>query len=153
MIPKEQAKKHGLPETVQLYNDPGYLFYGLGVYHQLHCLNRIRKTFYKEKFYADEDPHMIEVHKNHCFDVIRQALMCHGDISLVYWWNDTYSYIDETGAKQYSDDYLHRNGEERMTGSRTHWNTDVQCRDISAINDWARQHKVNADKYWGRVDD
>jgi hypothetical protein len=64
MIPKRDAQKHDLPETVELYNDPGYLFYGLGVYHQLHCLNRIRKTFYKEKFYPDEDPHMIEVHKS-----------------------------------------------------------------------------------------
>jgi hypothetical protein len=67
---------------------------------------------------------------DHCFDVLRQAILCHGDISLVYWWNRNYSYIDETGLKHYTAEYLQRTPDERLTGSFVKWDTAVQCRDL-----------------------
>lgn len=53
-ITLQQAKAVGLPETVELYNDPGYGAFGLGVYHQMHCLNQLRKSLYAERYYPNE---------------------------------------------------------------------------------------------------
>ncbi|OGM49045.1 hypothetical protein ABOM_002346 [Aspergillus bombycis] len=152
-FPQEKAREVGLPETVELYNDPGYGAYGLGVYHQMHCLNRIRKSFYPDRYYPNQTQHQLLHHINHCFDVLRQAILCHGDISVVYWWNKNYTYIDPAGNRQYSEDYLRRTPEERDTGSFVTWDSQLQCRDMDAINAWAKVNQVDDDKYGGQVVD
>jgi hypothetical protein len=63
LIPKEDAIKTGLPESADAYNDPGYVAYGLAVYHQIHCLNRIRKTFDAEKHYPNEPQEKLDFHR------------------------------------------------------------------------------------------
>lgn len=61
------------------------------MFHQLHCLTRIREILLITKFAVNltnaekvvEDlvePSMAHVY--HCFDYIRQALMCAGDLTL-----------------------------------------------------------------------
>jgi hypothetical protein len=62
LIPTKKAVAKGLPESVDTYLDPGYSVYGLGVYHQLHCLNRIRKTFYPDRYYPGASSHELEHH-------------------------------------------------------------------------------------------
>ncbi|KAK5988289.1 hypothetical protein PT974_12433 [Cladobotryum mycophilum] len=138
MFPQEKAKAVGLPETIELYNDPGYGAYGLGVYHQMHCLNRIRKTFYPERYYPNETQHEVMHHTHHCFDVLRQALLCHGDISVVYWWNQNYTHLDQHGNRKYTEEYLRMTSEERATGSFVKWDSQLQCRDMDAVNAWAK---------------
>lgn len=91
--------------------------------------------------------------KGHCFDVLRQAILCHGDVSLVYWWNQNYTYIDESGTKQYTEEYLQRTPQERATGSFVTWDSEVQCRDMDVINAWAKRNAVNDDDYGGQVVD
>lgn len=62
----------------------------LDVFHQIHCLDMIRKSFYPE-YYIDQkhdvnvdDPKRLrELHRDHCIDYIRQALMCHADATPV----------------------------------------------------------------------
>ncbi|KAK2821867.1 hypothetical protein FQN49_007594 [Arthroderma sp. PD_2] len=152
-FPTEKAKEVGLPESIELYNDPGYSAYGLGVYHQMHCLNRIRKSFYPERYYPNQTQHEVLQHTNHCFDVLRQALLCYGDISIVYWWSRNYTYIDESGNRQYSEEYLRKTPEERAVGSFVTWDSQLQCRDIDAINGWAKINQVDDDKYGGQVVD
>lgn len=61
-FPKDKAREVGLPEAIELYNDVGYGAYGLGVYHQMHCLNRIRKSFYPERYYPGESQHEVMHH-------------------------------------------------------------------------------------------
>jgi hypothetical protein len=85
--------------------------------------------------------------------VLRQAVLCHGDISLVYWWNRNYSYIDESGLKHYTAEYLHRTPDERLTGSFVKWDSAVQCRDMDAVNSWVKRHMVDDDKYGGQMVD
>ncbi|KAJ5497292.1 hypothetical protein N7463_009279 [Penicillium fimorum] len=148
-----KAKELGLPEAVQLYKDPGYHAYGLGVYHQMHCLSRLRKSFYPDRYYPNASQHEILHHTNHCFDVLRQAILCHGDISLVYWWNQNYTHIDETGARHYTEEYLRRTPEERVTGSFVTWDSEVQCRDMHAINAWVKGNKIDDNDYGGQVVD
>ncbi|RDK42480.1 hypothetical protein M752DRAFT_266279 [Aspergillus phoenicis ATCC 13157] len=167
-IANETAKKHGLPKSVELYRDPGYLIYGLGVYHQLHCLNRLRKSFYPDIFYPNMSTEQIEIHKSsykhaantisyttnsysdHCFDAIRQAILCHGDISLIYWWDPNYTYIDDDGIERYTEDYLKKSPRERQVGLHASWSSEVQCRDMDAINSWVKERMVDPDKYGGR---
>jgi hypothetical protein len=61
-------------------------FMELSVYHNLHCLNKLRMEIDKD-YYAARDPEGSlwggRVHNDHCIDQIRQALECHGDTTPV----------------------------------------------------------------------
>jgi Mycotoxin biosynthesis protein UstYa len=81
--------------------------------------------------------------------MIRQSILCHGDISLLYWWNHNYTYVDGDGIKHYTEDYLSRTPEQRATGTFATWDTAVQCRDLNSINTWIDAHAMDNDKYGG----
>ncbi|KAJ4398918.1 hypothetical protein N0V85_006163 [Neurospora sp. IMI 360204] len=88
-IPKEDAEK--LPnQTLPIPGDEDGYIAGLKVYHQLHCLDLIRKHFYPDRYGGDRD--MTEqqrkeywIHLEHCIDNLRQAIMCCSDISTIPW--------------------------------------------------------------------
>ncbi|PKK46856.1 hypothetical protein CI102_7864 [Trichoderma harzianum] len=48
--------------------------YGISMFHQIHCLVAIRTAFRTKNF--DDD------HLNHCFEYLRQSIMCTGDTTL-----------------------------------------------------------------------
>ncbi|KAL3470382.1 hypothetical protein BJX99DRAFT_267518 [Aspergillus californicus] len=148
-----QAKKLGLPESIEYYKDPGYHVYALGVGHQMHCLNRLRKSFHPDRYYPNASQHELLHHTRHCLDVLRQAILCHADVSLVYWWNSDYSYTDESGARHYTEEYLQMTPKERADGSFVTWDSEVQCRDIDAITRWAQQHKMDYERYGAQMID
>ncbi|RMZ33893.1 hypothetical protein D0859_01974 [Hortaea werneckii] len=65
--------------------------YDISVFHELHCLRHIRThTFTLQALIGEDDPQKIydlllkptEDHVFHCFDYIRQALMCAGDMTI-----------------------------------------------------------------------
>lgn len=85
--------------------------------------------------------------KGHCLDVVRQSLLCHGDTSLVYWWRQNFTYVDDSGARRYAEDYLRMNTEERAKSAFVRWDVDVQCRDMDAINAWVQKNQIDNDKY------
>ncbi|KAM3550205.1 hypothetical protein ARSEF4850_008456 [Beauveria asiatica] len=73
----------------------GYMA-SLGFFHQIHCLNMLRKfihlDYYKEKTPDWFSQPYLRAHADHCVDMIREAIMCHGDTSLiVYHWIDGYN--------------------------------------------------------------
>ncbi|KAK3351077.1 hypothetical protein B0H65DRAFT_567985 [Neurospora tetraspora] len=88
-IPKEDAEK--LPnQTLPIPGEEDGYIVGLEVYHQLHCLDLIRKHFYPERYGGDRD--MTEqqrkeywIHLEHCIDNLRQTIMCYSDISTIPW--------------------------------------------------------------------
>lgn len=151
--------------------DPGQLVYAVSVYHQMHCLNHIRKTFYADKFFPNETKEHIDFHKSivapsfistfsplssnwwfadlldHCLGLLRQTILCNGDVSLVYWWNDTFTYMDEAGQKRYSEEYLAMNRLERVHASYLKWEVSTQCQDIEAVHAWNLEHQMDNDKY------
>lgn len=90
---------------------------------------------------------------DHCFDVLRQAVLCHGDISVVYWWNQNYTVVDQFGNRQYTEEYMRLTPEERATHSVVKWDSELQCRDMDAINAWAKANQVDDGKYGGQVVD
>ncbi|PVH87832.1 hypothetical protein DL98DRAFT_566246 [Cadophora sp. DSE1049] len=99
---------------------PGYMG-NIEVFHQLHCLNRIRKLFYNQtrSDVHDEIPEMREPHTMHCFEYLRQVLQCHGDVGIMsLGWDaegESYTAIFETKR---------------------------QCRNFERIREWTREHQV-----------
>ncbi|KAL0937293.1 uncharacterized protein CTRU02_207024 [Colletotrichum truncatum] len=89
IISKEEASKLPSP-TIAIPGTEDYLV-ELDVWHELHCLNDLRKLLYPEVYGG-----LLEVtlsngtinrdtdafrHWDHCVDSIRQTLMCHSDVS------------------------------------------------------------------------
>ncbi|EGX96356.1 hypothetical protein CCM_01012 [Cordyceps militaris CM01] len=77
----------------------GYMA-SLGLFHQIHCVNMLRKFIYLD-YYKENTPDWFSqpylrghavLFQDHCVDMIREAIMCHGDTSLiVYHWVDGYN--------------------------------------------------------------
>lgn len=67
--------------------DDAYV-YQLDVFHEIHCLNWLRKDLNWEYYYGDTKPSQWwKDHRTHCIDVLLQTLMCHADLDTVpYNW-------------------------------------------------------------------
>ncbi|OKL61820.1 hypothetical protein UA08_03024 [Talaromyces atroroseus] len=87
----------------------------IAVFHQLHCLHAIRVAYYT----IHNDTSIDDGHLRHCFDYLRQALMCAADTNLE-----------------------HVNRETRIT---TGWGSDKLCRDYGQVVDWAVQWANSSD--------
>ncbi|KAF2163210.1 hypothetical protein M409DRAFT_26254 [Zasmidium cellare ATCC 36951] len=99
----------------------------VSVFHQLHCLNDVRRVYYGLTNASDEALdmwHFTPSHMRHCFEYIRQELMCAADSSLEPWQDEV--------------------------GGATGWNVQRQCRDYDYLKDFAE--KWRADNYEGFED-
>ncbi|KAK5679722.1 hypothetical protein LTS10_007670 [Elasticomyces elasticus] len=103
--------------------------YDISVFHQLHCLANIRRHLFAMKTALDEaDQHELSAHAlqphddhvYHCFDYIRQALMCAGDTTIE--WPRT-----ETDGSRFAVDG---------------WGITHECKDWSAIMEFMEQNSV-----------
>ncbi|KAL9058555.1 MAG: hypothetical protein Q9162_001710 [Coniocarpon cinnabarinum] len=68
--------------------------YSVALFHQLHCLGVIRKTYWKmiDHYHANDTEFMDELvenllgpegeHAHHCFDYLRQTIQCAGDMAM-----------------------------------------------------------------------
>ncbi|RWA07720.1 hypothetical protein EKO27_g7384 [Xylaria grammica] len=61
----------------------GYWVTGLDVFHQLHCLDSLRRALYPDYYPHKASPRTWRLHTDHCVDYLRQAIMCHGDTTPV----------------------------------------------------------------------
>ncbi|KAI1264679.1 hypothetical protein F5Y18DRAFT_427816 [Xylariaceae sp. FL1019] len=127
-ISEEEARLLSHP-TIPIPGTKDYLVQ-LDVFHQLHCLNDLRKLLYPERFPAmealkrddgtyDRDNHEFR-HWDHCVDALRQALMCHADISPVAWR------LNVPVRKMIIP---------RLSTTHT-------CRNFSKIHEWAKEHSA-----------
>ncbi|KAK1590318.1 uncharacterized protein LY79DRAFT_590519 [Colletotrichum navitas] len=105
------AKRANLPPTVDHPHEPHLKLYQINVFHSLHCLYRIRNRLISN-FTLDQWPRN-DIHTMHCLDHIRNDLMCHADISL--------------------------SGSDEFVSFNSHGH-DQKCRDLGAIQAWARKH-------------
>ncbi|KAL3467934.1 hypothetical protein BJX64DRAFT_246510 [Aspergillus heterothallicus] len=60
----------------------------MGVYHDLHCINMLRRWIRREYYFPNltADKHAfakMESHVDHCMDMLRQATLCHADTTLM----------------------------------------------------------------------
>jgi hypothetical protein len=68
--------------------------------------------------------------------------MCHGDVGVTYWWNDTYGAMRPDGFHDYSPVYKSMSIEERAKNSYLKWDYEHQCHDYSKIEEWVREHNA-----------
>ncbi|RAH47975.1 oxidase ustYa family protein [Aspergillus brunneoviolaceus CBS 621.78] len=64
---------------------PGGYVGQLGVFHELHCLKRIRHWIYRDHYLADAPAAVLveeEAHVDHCVELLREASLCRADLTL-----------------------------------------------------------------------
>ena len=136
--------------------DDGYIV-GIEVYHQLHCLDIIRRALYPDRYGGDRNMspnqkteywiHLGEYllscmppcnyarsqtnSLEHCIDNLRQVLVCYSDISIIPWK------INDRLQKEFPDAH-----------------TVHMCRDFDALTEWMLQPSRHfpQEKYQARVD-
>ncbi|KAF4994662.1 hypothetical protein FGRMN_5659 [Fusarium graminum] len=110
--------------TSKISQSPDSYITSLDVYHQLHCLNDIRKMVRDYNSTEGNLERLQTMHKFHCIDSIRQSLMCNADLSLIHWY------------------WAPQVGKNFPNATTTHI-----CRKWSMIEEWAMQHKLDQDDY------
>jgi len=125
-ITAESAAK--LPNaTTPFTNDTSHYIVELDVFHQLHCLNMLRKLSYPDIYKIDlisgsEEAADNIYHMEHCYEQLRQSLQCSSDISTIYWeWSEK---------------------KQKMFGNVR---TTHTCKNFEKIRDWAVEHKAQTD--------
>jgi len=115
-IPRSEAIL--LPnKTYPIKEQPGYYIAVLDVFHQIHCLNNIRRALHRDYYINATD--LDEDHVSHCVDAIRQSLMCNADISVNVWqWDNEISAV---------------------VG---HSNQAHTCRNFDKLLDWAEERQL-----------
>ncbi|KAJ5885559.1 hypothetical protein N7495_010069 [Penicillium taxi] len=106
---------------------------GIEVFHQLHCLDLIRKYTYRDYYDLPENrpeeftdsESTLRKHVDHCIDILRQNLMCTGDVGIV-----THNWVEEYGI--YPD-----------------FSTQHKCRKFEKIVSWAEEHAAPSLPYNG----
>ncbi|KAJ3552824.1 hypothetical protein NM688_g3948 [Phlebia brevispora] len=123
-IPEWQADRLPNP-SAPFPENPEYYIVQLSAFHQMHCLNNIRKALWSEH-YVDPvtgeldglNSHQLRAHLNHCLDTLRQGIMCAGDVSPIVWhWSD------EDQGDIINLDIAH------------------SCRSYDSLVTWAKEHK------------
>ncbi|KAF9819584.1 hypothetical protein IEO21_02048 [Rhodonia placenta] len=111
--------KPARPSLAKFVDGKGYAA-ELEVVHQLHCLNMLRKFTYPEYYpRGEDDPDLYRHHIDHCIEMLRQQIMCAGDVGLI-----TFDWVEGHSAP-YPD-----------------FNVWHQCRDFGKIQAW---HEERAD--------
>ncbi|KAJ7630547.1 hypothetical protein FB45DRAFT_915836 [Roridomyces roridus] len=115
-IPRHQALLLVNKTYPILGDSPSTYMLALDVFHELHCLDEIRKAMYQ--YYYPPSPEGINsTHMRHCLSSLRQSIMCSSDISPVVW-----QWSEKSHAAKERADVLHT------------------CRDFSLIQQWSREH-------------
>ncbi|PPR03482.1 hypothetical protein CVT26_007888 [Gymnopilus dilepis] len=116
-IPRSEAIL--LPnKTYPIKDEPGYYLGGLDVFHQLHCLNNVRRALHRDRYADDTD--LDDEHVSHCIDTIRQSLMCNADTSVNVWqWSNEVSAVVGYSTQAHS------------------------CKNFDKLREWARSRRVH----------
>lgn len=83
------------PVLLEEDHGTGQYLASLDVFHQLHCVDLLRKSLHREYYddhegsFAGAPENVVQGHLEHCVETLRQTIMCHGDISLL-----TYNWVE-----------------------------------------------------------
>ncbi|MCJ1358910.1 MAG: hypothetical protein MMC33_008910 [Icmadophila ericetorum] len=102
-------EKYGLQTGIHTM-EPNAAVYGVAITHQYHCLKMMRESFsglstgdpeYVEMLTAPEDPlqrpPLMLDHVYHCYDYLRQSILCQADLTLEWASYVNTSHIDGYG--------------------------------------------------------
>lgn len=115
----------GLGPPIRYNNKEGY---GISVFHQLHCMAMMHDTYIQLLAGNFSHTDQKSTHIEHCFDYIRQVLMCHADLSLEHRWHSPDEAPDNDAV----------NG----------WDVVHQCRDWNAVVSFVEENALT--KGWNR---
>jgi len=91
---------------------------GIDVFHQLHCLDKVRKSLYPN-IYNETAEEGWMLHMGHCLDSIRQSLMCSADVSTIF-----FQWYPEKGYTLPDAQVTHT------------------CRNWEKVKGWAKEHEL-----------
>ncbi|KAH6653026.1 hypothetical protein BKA67DRAFT_536728 [Truncatella angustata] len=102
----------------------------LEVFHQVHCLDALRREAYFEHYYGsvyggyNETSEMHRLHLSHCIEYLLQGILCQAN-------TDVYTHIWTDGVDRPFPDF----------------SVNHQCRDYDAIKSWHDQNAVDVDNF------
>ncbi|KAL0768502.1 hypothetical protein CaCOL14_009477 [Colletotrichum acutatum] len=127
LTPEEASQ---LPEpTAHLPHDNNTYVVSLSVFHQLHCVNHLRKALYPDEYPGLWEYHedgtvnhdtILALHWDHCVDILRQSIMCSADIT------PTPFYYRARDDNVYS-----------TLATRHH------CRSFDSVKEWAKDRQLH----------
>jgi hypothetical protein len=89
----EAVNNYDYPVLLDKDHGTGQYLASIDVFHQLHCVDILRKSLYREYYNKHEEAFIstpesvVQEHLEHCVEMLRQTIMCHGDTSLLtYNW-------------------------------------------------------------------
>ncbi|KAG4417693.1 hypothetical protein IFR04_009196 [Cadophora malorum] len=122
-VPEKDIKRLDRMDNSVRFTDGSGYFGQMTVFHHLHCIKRIHKFLNVEHYWPNataEELFLLRAHNFHCLDTLRQAIMCHGDTSLItFKW----------GTKQ--------------PVPSANWSTPHTCRSWEALEEWNKERFVN----------
>ncbi|KAG1842863.1 hypothetical protein DFJ58DRAFT_805453 [Suillus subalutaceus] len=92
------------------------------VIHQLHCIDMLRRASWgnhDNSLGHNESPENYRIHLDHCIEMLRQNIMCRGDVTML-----TYDWVE--GVKDPFPNF----------------NIPHRCRNFEKILDWVDEHRV-----------
>ncbi|KAF2473135.1 uncharacterized protein BDR25DRAFT_302137 [Lindgomyces ingoldianus] len=131
VLVKNQTKYDNLPTPI--INYPNQTVFTTSMTHQLHCLYSILdaySTLYTAAFSPGFSNPIEPWHMNHCFDYLRQSIMCAGDVALE-GAETTFPPDPETGERGGSDG----------------WDAKHVCKDYGQILDHLERETIGEEKW------
>ncbi|KAE8441798.1 hypothetical protein EG329_004311 [Mollisiaceae sp. DMI_Dod_QoI] len=130
IVSEDVGVRSGIPPgnaKLPLKNGGGFIAM-VQVFHQLHCLNLLRKAaWFNYDYYSNigehefaNSPEVLQMHVGHCFDFLRQQLMCTADVGLV-------SFVWVEG----------------QPGPVADFSTKHRCKDFEAIKQWTKEKQAD----------
>ncbi|KAH8900839.1 hypothetical protein GQ53DRAFT_863583 [Thozetella sp. PMI_491] len=118
----EDASKY--PEWMGLGSD-AYIA-KVDVFHQIHCLNTLRKNLHKnyDYYYDKPEDKFQDLHVSHCLVNLLENLMCYGNV-------DVYTHV-------WNDAQIHPFAD---------FNINHKCRDFDAILAWQEENAIPLDSW------
>lgn len=107
------------------YGEGAYIVQ-VDVFHQIHCLNELRKEMHHD-YYYDGKPasELHHHHKAHCVHMLLQALMCSADVGII-----THNWVHNERI------------EEPKTRPMSDFNVVKKCADFNGLLAWTRKNAV-----------
>lgn len=108
--------------SVEINDGSGKVLASLNVYYSIQCLNYVRKYIFRDHYNVSFPEHGQSAQKDHvvhCVDVIRQSLICHGDLAV-------HGFSWDPDRKPPSPDFR----------------IEHTCKNWALVQDWARKHSA-----------
>lgn len=138
-FPYEDGIRAGIPSgSVRTPEEYGRNFIGgMEVFHQLHCLNLVRKALhYKLDYYSNlrqaeffDSSEMLKMHTNHCIDTLRLNIMCISDVTVrpAVWTSER--------------PWMPEESKDEQPQLLPNFHNTHKCRDFNAVRDWYRDNQ------------